>query len=301
MNKKTTGIFFTILSAVIYGFAPTLTKILFENGMNTATFMFFRSLFSIPLLMVEMRVEKLNIHCQPKMLKNVIKIAFFGTMMTMALLSSSYNYISVGSATTLHFTYPVIVAILCRIFYKEKLSREKISVLAIAAAGVVCFFDRNTNQNQIGIFMALGSGLTYAYYMMEADKKGIKDLNPLVFNFYVSLVICVSYLVLHLITGTIDFTIDGRMMIILVVSAILYFGLANRFFLLGIKYLGASQAAIFSLFEPITSILFGGWILKENVQFRQILGCFVIALAILLLLYFDNRSIQKGMNSNEKS
>jgi drug/metabolite transporter (DMT)-like permease len=66
---------------------------------------------------------------------------------------------------------------------------------------------------------------------------------------------------------------------------------------LGIKYLGASAAAIFSLFEPVTSIISGGMFLNETITVGKIMGCILISFAVILLT--TNKQVQTREVCNE--
>lgn len=58
---------------------------------------------------------------------------------------------------------------------------------------------------------------------------------------------------------------------------------AISLFQLGIRYTGASTAAILSTLEPITSVILGVLVLGELFTARKIAGCLCILLSVVLI------------------
>lgn len=57
-------------------------------------------------------------------LRDIVLITVLGYGGTTLILFSSYNYIPLGMATTIHFTYPVFTILGCVIFLHEKSKNE---------------------------------------------------------------------------------------------------------------------------------------------------------------------------------
>jgi threonine/homoserine efflux transporter RhtA len=51
----------------------------------------------------------------------------------------------------------------------------------------------------------------------------------------------------------------------------------------GIKYTGATTAAILSTFEPITSVICGALFLGEKLSFYNLIGCGCIVASVILV------------------
>ena len=195
----------------------------------------------------------------------------------------SYKYIPVGMSTTLHFVYPTFVSILCFLFYKEHIDRAKILALIISGAGILCFFQGGASGSLIGILLALGSGMTYAFYMVAVDKWGIKDLHPMVFSLYTCLFVSVYTFLYGLMTNQVTFGLTPLSWVFTFLVAVSVSIGANAFLQVGIRYTGASTAAILSMFEPITSVVCGILILRESLSGTKLLGCSLILIAVYLL------------------
>ena len=53
----------------------------------------------------------------------------------------------------------------------------------------------------------------------------------------------------------------------------------------GIKHIGASEAAVISTFEPITSVIFGVLLLNEKITPIKIVACILIFTGVLMFLF----------------
>ena len=151
---KERGYFLTILSAIIFGFTPILAKFTYNMGNNGITLAFFRHLFVIPILFIMIKLLKINYKISLQQLKKIILVGVIGNAFTVAMLYTSYSYIQVGSATVLHFLYPMFVSLICFFYYKEQLSKTVRICLVIASIGIL-FFIEGGNTSFIGLFLAL--------------------------------------------------------------------------------------------------------------------------------------------------
>ena len=75
-----------------------------------------------------------------------------------------------GTATTLHFLFPVFVADLPGVL-RERIGGARLAALVLACGGIV-FFLEGGGHSLTGFFLAVASGLTYAFYIVGMDKRG---------------------------------------------------------------------------------------------------------------------------------
>lgn len=288
---KTKGYFLTILSAVIFGFTPILAKITYSMGSNGITMAFFRHLFVIPILFLIIIFKKLPYKITLHQLKNICLVGIVGNALTVATLYTSYSYIQVGSATVLHFLYPMFVSLICFFYYKEKLSKAVKVCLAIASIGILFFIELG-GSSFLGLFLALFSGITFAYYMVGIEKLGLQSLDPYVLNFYFATVISVSLLIIGLFSGQLNLVLPmeayGYSLVIAILTSIIGIICLQQ----GVRYLGAATASILSMFEPVTSVIFGIMILQEQLTVVKTLGCLIILGAITGLIVSNNKQIE---------
>ena len=281
---KNKGIFLTVLSALIYGFTPVLCSITYNYGNNALTLTFFRSLLIIPLLIVLMIVNKIDFKCDYHELLKIIFVGLFGSVFTTLLLYSSYRYIGVCTSTTLHFMYPLFVTLLCHFVFHDKLSKIQIIALGIALSGVFCFIDINDLVKIKGIVMALVSGFTFSLYLVGIEKLNLAKMNNYKLSLYLAITVCVSLFIFGSITN--QFVFDQPIISYGLMLVIAFFAqfVAVICLKMGIEYLGSSLASMFSMFEPVSSVVFGCLFLNESITFVKMIGCILILSGVLLLI-----------------
>lgn len=277
------GILYTILSAVLFGITPILTTMIYDYGANSITVVFFRSLFVIPILFCIMKAKHIPLRIQVHDLKNIAIIAILGSGLTTILLFTSYNYIDVGTATTLHFLYPICVSVLCYVVYKEKLDTRKLVTLSMAALGTLCFFDFENAGNICGIILASSSAIAYAFYMVQLEKCRLTHMNAYKVSFYIAMFILIETIAYHILTPVIYISLPLNAYVLLIMLSIVSSFLAVILLQLGIKHLGSSMASLFCLFEPVTSIISGYFFLHETLTPMKIIGCLIILSSLLFM------------------
>lgn len=278
------GILLTILSALLFAISPVLVSWTYGWGNNPLTMVMFRNLFVLPVLLILMKKDHTAIRLPREQFFQLLFIAAMGSCLTPLLLYSSYSYIGVGAGTTLHFFYPIFVALFCRFFYHETLGKAKIRALILALTGTLFFMDFSNLTNLAGVAMALTSGMTYAFYMVLLEKQGLSRLNPFLCSFWLALFAAADLFVVGSFTGSLCFQQLAVSYLTMIIIAMMTSFLAVVLLQKGIEALGSSTASIFCLFEPIGSVICGALFLHEELTISKILGCLIIILAVVLLI-----------------
>lgn len=295
---KFKGILYTMISAVAFGIMPILAKITFNKGANAFTIVFFRSFWAIFMLWVFLLYKKISFRINKEQIKTISILGIIGYTCTTLTLFLSYNYISVGLATTLHFIYPILVTIASIILFKEKIYSNKILAVFFSAAGIFLLIGKsNAHINIKGIFLALLSGAFYSYYILGIAHSKIKNMNNFLLTFYLSIAAVIFLFFTGIFTHSFSFKMQTSAWIISIIIAFLTSILAVIFFQLGIKMIGASNASILSTLEPITSIILGVILLHENISFKTILGSILIIMSVILIT-LSERKRTSSINKN---
>lgn len=286
---KHKGIFYTILSAVSFGIMPLLCSQAYDLGANAETLVFLRNVFAIMILFVLMKLQHISFNITKQDFKNTAIVGIFGITLTALLLYNAYSYISLGTATTLHFLYPAFVALINFIFYKEKLNKTTFLVLLSATAGIFFFLEPGNGGSSLGILLAICSSVSYAFYMTGVERRGLNQMNSYKLTFYLALIACFGMFFYNLILN--------KMVWHMPLAAYGYaflIGFGCSFFAvftlqLGIKYLGASTAAIFCMFEPVTAVIAEWLLFGESLSMEKIIGCVLILGAVSVLIILDKQ------------
>lgn len=263
---------------------PIFAKIIYNNGSNTLTVVSLRFLLAALMLFVYFLVANINYKVNKNQLMLLSVIGFLGYTSTGLTLFYSYNYISVGLATTMHFIYPAIVIILNYFIYKEAFSRNKIIALLVSIAGVYILIGvKAQGLNIWGAVLAISSGFTYAGCVMGMNNKEIKKLSTLVTVFYFSLFAGSSLLIYTFLSGKLIFPVNLQtttsIIGISLVSTIISIGL----FVKALKIIGPSSTSILGTFEPIVSIILGILIFNERLTITLVIGTILILTSVVIL------------------
>lgn len=277
------GYIYTALSAIIFGLMPLLTKIIIARGATSLTIAFFRVFYVTIVLFFVLKIKKIDLHLEKRDLLSVILTSIFGSGLTIIILNESYNYVDTGIATSLHFLYPLFVAILCCFFYGEKIKKKQILSLSFALVGIICFMSKG-NGSLFGYFLAIASGLTYAFYLVKMDKSGLVKMNALKLSFYLALFTTIEIFTMNLFMQDVVFKMDVLSYVLLLVLALSSSFLATVLLQKGVLLLGSTRASFICLLEPVTSMIVGILWLNEALTFNKGLGGLAIIVSLIIFL-----------------
>ncbi|MBL6443947.1 MAG: DMT family transporter [Holdemanella sp.] len=277
------GYIYTALSAIIFGLMPLLTKIIIARGATSLTIPFFRVFYVTIVLFFVLKIKKIDFHLEKRDLLSVILTSIFGSGLTIIILNESYNHVDTGIATSLHFLYPLFVAILCCFFYGEKIKKKQILSLSFALVGIICFMSKG-NGSLFGYFLAIASGLTYAFYLVKMDKSGLVKMNALKLSFYLALFTTIEIFTMNLFMQDVVFKMDVLSYTLLLVLALSSSFLATVLLQKGVLLLGSTRASFICLLEPVTSMIVGILWLNEALTFNKGLGGLAIIISLIIFL-----------------
>lgn len=277
------GYIYTALSAIIFGLMPLLTKIIIARGATSFTIPFFRVFYVTIVLFFVLKIKKIDLHLEKRDLLSVILTSIFGSGLTIIILNESYNYVDTGIATSLHFLYPLFVAILCCFFYREKIKKKQIISLSFALVGIICFMSKG-NGSLFGYLLAIASGLTYAFYLVKMDKTGLVKMNALKLSFYLALFTTIEIFTMNLFMQDVVFKMDALSYGLLLVLALSSSFLATVLLQKGVLLLGSTRASFICLLEPVTSMIVGILWLNEALTLNKGLGGLVIIISLIIFL-----------------
>lgn len=288
MNNSFKGITMTAAAGIIFGAFPIFTTLFVQFGGNVDAFNLYGFVLSVVFLAGYILLTKRSF-AVPKKLVLWIVLAGVANVVTRILLTYSYQYLDVGIATTLHFLYPLFAAVLGVVCFREKMPLYKWIAFAVASLSVSMFATGVQAGGQwIGIVLAAASGICFALYMLITEKADLTQIDPVVFVFYVSAVSTVGCLFMG-VSGSLTESIPIKALIVLALCAIINNVLAFALQQQGVKYLGAAMTALFSLFEPIFSCVFGAIFLQQAMSLKSGFGIVLILLSLAATVLLDNR------------
>jgi len=295
---KIRGIAYVVFAAVIFGFTPFFAKLSFANGFNEMTYILARCILATLFLYVYIKKKNISIKLNKKEKIDMIKVSFLGYGLMYYTLLMSFHYMPTGIASSLHFVYPLVVMVGGVLFYKNKVNIYKVVVLIIAFTGIyfIVGYGSSGDITLIGLVLAVGSGVLYAYYILVVGTGSLKKISSYALVFYVSFYNVFYFIFFSIITNKMTFNITRKGYFFIVILSILSL-IGTVTFKKGLERINTVTAAIISTFEPLTSLIVGVLILKEVLFPQHILGSLFILTAVILAALIEKRE-DKVLNKN---
>lgn len=281
------GILFAIASATLYGLCAVLTKIATRGTLGVGALMFGRGLSGMMFLLVPAcRRRKL-----PKISRqSVPKIALYGilgTAATQIFLNLAYFYLPVGTTTTIHFLYPALVTASSALLFRQRIPRVTVLTLVISTGSMFLLFEGVDSGQFRGVIYAVMSVLCWSFQMLYMERSGVLEEDRQSLTFFVCLAMAMTGLVYGWLTGTLQLKPLLANAGIVALIGFLNNVCATICLQNGIKFAGAGLSAVFSVFEPISSIILGSCLLNERLGTRQIVSCALILTSICVMMIWN--------------
>lgn len=241
------GVGLIMASALVFGFTPILAAISYQGGNNGVNMAFLRALLPLPLIFFLSRGTAKPTRAQTRM-GVLLGLLSFGCTL---LLYSSYAYISVGTATTLHFLYPLYVVLYERIFRRRRMGVYRVLGLLCGLAGVLLFLDiGGASLDARGVVPALLSGMCYAAYIVALGREGRAPLPLYRLMRLISLTGVLLCGAAGLLLGKLTVSLTPAAWGYAFAAAMLVSVGGSVLFQAGVRHVGETLAAVFSLLEP---------------------------------------------------
>lgn len=185
MSTRTKGFLYGAIAAASYGMNPLFTLPLYAAGMSVDSVLFYRYLFAVIVLGILMKLQKQSFALKKT---DILPLVIMGLLFSFSslFLFMSYNYMDAGIASTILFVYPVMVAVIMGVFFKEKISLITMFSILLALSGIALLYqgDGNRPLSTMGILLVLLSSLSYAIYIVGVNRSSLSSLPTIKLTFY---------------------------------------------------------------------------------------------------------------------
>ena len=289
MNVKAKGYVLGVIAAATYGMNPLFALPLYEAGMNPDSVLFFRYLFAIPVLgmMIKLRGRDFKLKR-----KEIFPLIIMGLLVALSSLTlfQSYNYMAAGIASTLLFVYPIMVALIMAFLFKEKLTLQTILCIILALGGIALLYkgEDGSTLSLLGVLLVIVSALSYAIYIVAANRPLLREIATLKLTFYV-LVFGFSLFLVRVDFGASLHVVDtwylwGNLLALAVFPTAISFLCTTQ----AIQYIGSTPTAILGALEPLTAVFFGVTVFGESLTVRVGCGIMMIVFAVTIIVAGSN-------------
>lgn len=293
MNTKVKGVTLGSIAAASYGLNPLFALPLYADGMTADSMLFYRYVFAILMLGAMLLVQGKSFRLRRR---ELIPLAAMGVMFSASslLLFLSYQYMDAGIASTILFAYPLLVALIMWLVFKERASLLTWLCILMAFVGICLLYRGKPDAplSTIGIVLVLLSSLAYAIYIVGVNRSVLKKMDSSRLTFYALLFGSSIYFIrltyIDVETASFNFAlqtpVNPWMWVNLVCLALFPTIVSLVTMNLSIHCIGSTPAAILGALEPITALVIGVCIFGETLTPRIVIGVVLVLLAVTLLV-----------------
>lgn len=286
MNSKIKGTICGILAAISYGTNPLGALNLYADGLNANSVIFYRYALATMILAVIMAVQRKSfaVSRRESGILSVLGILMAGSSLA---LYCSFNFMDAGIASTILFVYPVMVAVIMAVFFKEKVTPVTVVSIVLALSGISMLYKGGDGAalSTVGVVLVIISSLTYAVYIVIVNKSSLR-MSSVKLTFYV-LFIGTLFIIAYSFVGT-----DAHIQPLTTVSQLLYALLLAVFptvislilMVIAVHNVGSTPTAVMGALEPITAVCIGVFVFGEVFTVRLAVGCVLILAAVTLIV-----------------
>ena len=293
MNAKAKGYILGSIAAASYGMNPLFALPLYKAGMDPDSVLFFRYLFAIPLLGIMIKARGRSFKIQRK---ETFPLIIMGLLVALSSLTLflSYNYMAAGIASTLLFVYPIMVALITAMVFKEKLALQTIVCMLLALGGIGLLYksEDGSTLSLIGTLLVFASSLSYAIYIVGINQTSLKNVATLKVTFYVLLFGLSLFVARLLYSGVLNTPDQWYLWANLLALAVFPTAISFLCTTGAIQYIGSTPTAILGALEPVTAIFFGIAVFGESLTVRESFGLVMIIVAVTFVIAGGNITSQ---------
>lgn len=279
-----------ILAAMFYGTNPLGSLPLYAEGVNSVTVLFYRYAIAVAIFAVVMVVMRYPFRVKPG---HLIRMAMLGAIFSLSstCLYVSFLYMDAGIASTILFSYPIMVAVLMVVFFHERASWMTALSIGLATAGIALLYrgDGNARLSATGMTLVIISSLLYAIYII-AVQRWDQPYSSVTFTFWIVLfglctILLFSFLTREPVTmlhGVKQWACGFQLALLPTVLSLFLMNIA-------IERIGSTPSAILGALEPVTAVVIGVMIFGEAFTARLTIGIALILSGVIIIIAKSRR------------
>lgn len=268
-----------------YGTNPLGALYLYEDNINANSVLFYRFALAVVMLGMLMMAQgkSLLVSMKELALLAVLGVVFSTSSIT---LYFSFCFMDAGIASTLLFVYPVMVAVIMAVLFKEKLSAAAIFAIVLALTGIALLYegDGGATLSTVGVLLVMLSSLSYAIYIVVVNKSPLR-ISSLKLTFYVLFFGMLTILANSFITGLhVQMLTTPRMWMCALMLALLPTVFSLVLMVISVHEIGSTPTAVMGALEPLTAVVIGVMVFGEQLTLRLSVGIVLILVAVIIIV-----------------
>lgn len=286
MSDNRKGALLIILAGTCWGVISIFINYLSAAGLGEMQISFLRQFFAVLVFaLIILARDRSKFRMPLKDLGLIVLVGFINGVLFNFLYFYTIIHSRASIAVVLLYTSPVFVIILARLFFGEKITRNKAVALVLTVVGCV-FVTGVLGEGYMpppaAILTGVLTGLAYALNNILTSA-AVKKNDPLTVTMY-TLLFSFLFLIPFSKPGSFAALCRANPMILPVafLMCLVTAVLAQYFFSVGLGLIESGKAAIYGATEPIVGSLVGILIFHEESNLMKIAGIVMVIAAIVL-------------------
>ena len=294
-DKSSVGLFLGLMAAVCYGFIPLFTKELQAPAVglpfSSSTILFYRFGIASFILAAIMFVRRESFRITYAEFVRLVQLAFLSNGAALFLISGYRYCSSSGVATTRHFTYPILTALIMMVFFRERSRLSTWIAIGLSIAGVALLSGVGGGAQWLGIVLEIISALCFALYLIRVNRSRVSQMPVVKLTFYVmafGALIFAAFIAYE----RADFDISAHYALILsapgwlnlCLLSVICTVVTNLALVYATQNVGPTVASILGVLEPLTALVLGILFLGEELTPSMAAGIGLILPAVLIII-----------------
>lgn len=297
--ERVRGIVYACVSAATFGMIPLFANSAMLSGVNNDTILVYRYTIAAVVYGIYLLIRRTDLSVPRGTLKELLWAGVGGYGITAFFLFLSYHYMPTGIATSIHYLYPVVVALFMALFYKERLTLIVKSGIALAITGVAFLSWSAGEIKWVGLFFVVLSTITYGTYIVALNRPRLRAMNADALTFWVLAFTAVFYILMAMARGTLVLICEPRFLTEMFLLGILSTIISARFLVSAVKMIGSVSSSVLGTLEPITAITIGLFVFHEQLHFWNIIGFLLVVCAVLVVIVYMPSGAKPGVKSKK--
>ena len=185
ISERSRGYVLGAIAAASYGLNPLFALPLYGAGLGVDSVLFYRYVLAVVMLGALMLFRRQSFALRRR---DVLPLAAMGVLFSVSslLLFESYNLMDAGIASTILFVYPVMVAVIMAVGFRERVTAATVVSIALACGGISLLYKGGDGAtlNLAGVVLVFLSALSYAVWIVAVNRSSLKDLPTEKLTFY---------------------------------------------------------------------------------------------------------------------
>lgn len=292
--ERVKGIVYAALSSSTFGLAPLFTLLLLAEGYSSFEVLTYRWGVASVCLGAYGVVAGCNFRLSGGQLRTVFLLSLLRAATSLSLVVA-YRYIASGVASTIHFMYPLAVALAMISFFRERGSATTLAAIVISIVGAVLLSAGSAGFGSGNTLWGLGAAgvsvFAYGGYIIGVRKSRAAEMDSTVLTCWVMAFGALFFLMGGLLTGGVRLETDGRTWLYILGIALPATAVSNMSLVRAIHYIGPTLTSVFGALEPVTAVVIGVTVFHEPFTAQGAAGILLIVAAVLIVVLGSGRRV----------